>query len=206
MTDSLEDQYVELRQRFLSPVAERIQEYLETLLANEERVDRISARAKAVDRFLEKAAKTKEDGSAKYNDPIHEIQDMVGARIITFYLSDVQSIADKVCPYFKGIERKALVPDSEDKFGYEGQHFIFFIPRDVIADDECSDDDPKFFELQIKTLFQHAWGEASHDLAYKAASPLTSDQKRRVAYAAAQAWGGDRILQDIYDETVQGGQ
>lgn len=78
-----------------------------------------------------------------------------------------------------------------------------FIPSDVISDDEFGDDDPKFFELQIKTVFQHAWGEASHDFAYKSETPLSSDQKRRVAYAAAQAWGGDRIFEDLFKEIQQ---
>ena len=33
---------------------------------------------------------------------------------------------------------------------------------------------PRFFELQVKTLFQHAWSEASHDIAYKPDVPLSS--------------------------------
>ena len=49
---------------------------------------------------------------------------------------------------------------------------------------------PKFFELQIKTLFQHAWSEAEHDLGYKEDKHLNLDQKRRLAFTSAQAWGG----------------
>jgi len=92
-----------------------------------------------------------------------------------------------------------VVPDSPSEFGYEGKHYILFIPQDVrIAseDEEC----PTFFELQIKTLFQHAWGEADHDLIYKPAGRLTSDQRRRVAFTAAQAWGADRIFEELAQE------
>jgi ppGpp synthetase/RelA/SpoT-type nucleotidyltranferase len=62
--------------------------------------------------------------------------------------------------------------------------------------EEC----PTFFELQIKTLFQHAWGEADHDLIYKPSGALTSDQRRRVAFTAAQAWGADRIFEELAQE------
>lgn len=45
-------------------------------------------------------------------------------------------------------------------------------------DDEIKEDESvAFFELQIKTLFQHAWSEAEHDLGYKPSTVLSSDQK-----------------------------
>jgi ppGpp synthetase/RelA/SpoT-type nucleotidyltranferase len=56
---------------------------------------------------------------------------------------------------------------------------------------------PEFFELQIKTLFQHAWSEAHHDIGYKAVRPLTSDERRKMAFTAAQAWGVDVIFEDL---------
>jgi putative GTP pyrophosphokinase len=59
---------------------------------------------------------------------------------------------------------------------------------------------PKFFELQIKTLYQHAFSEASHDLAYKPNVELTRDQKRKVAYTSAQSWGADMVFSELFKE------
>jgi putative GTP pyrophosphokinase len=60
---------------------------------------------------------------------------------------------------------------------------------------------PGFFELQIKTLFQHAWSEADHDLGYKPGDqPLTSEQKRLIAFTSAQAWGADHIFDQLFRE------
>jgi putative GTP pyrophosphokinase len=53
--------------------------------------------------------------------------------------------------------------------------------------------------LQVKTLFEHAWSEAEHDLGYKPGeAPLTPDQKRRLAYTSAQAWGADHIFDELF--------
>jgi len=65
---------------------------------------------------------------------------------------------------------------------------------------------PEFFELQIKTLFQHAWAEAEHDLGYKPPKPLTSIQKRKMAFTAAQAWGADQIFDELSRELAEPGK
>jgi putative GTP pyrophosphokinase len=94
------------------------------------------------------------------------------------------------------------VPDSEREFGYEGRHFILFLPRDVFKDEENESAVISFFELQIKTLFQHAWSESEHDLGYKPTTTLSSDQKRRLAFTAAQAWGADQIFDELFKQTA----
>jgi ppGpp synthetase/RelA/SpoT-type nucleotidyltranferase len=199
---SLKDTYAVRHERVLVPLAARIEAHLKGLFKSFPRIDRISTRAKGVDRFLGKAAKL-EDGKPKYEDPINQIQDQVGARIVTFYASDVERVRVEIEKYFKYIESKKIVPESESEFGYEGRHFILFVPDDLRDETLGSDDAVEFFELQIKTLFQHAWSEAEHDLGYKPSSKLTSDQKRRLAFTAAQAWGADQIFDEMYRQMTE---
>lgn len=194
----LKSQY-ETRFPILSEIAKAIQQDLSDHLKGIDRIDRISSRAKSIDRFVNKAIK-EENGSAKYSDPINQIQDQIGARITCFYLSDVTSISDEILRYYTAIEKKKLIPESTSEFGYVGEHFILNIPTDVIPDGIDRDLIPDFFELQVKTLFQHAWSEASHDLAYKPDKVLEADHKRRVAFTAAQAWGADMIFEELFDE------
>ncbi len=95
-----------------------------------------------------------------------------------------------------------IVPDSIKEFGYEGQHYIFFLPEAIIPNSDFKDNLPPFFELQIKTLFQHAWSEAEHDIGYKPTVKMTSDDKRKIAFTAAQAWGADRIFNELFVQQI----
>lgn len=185
-----------LLQRLATGIENQIREYLNGV----PRIDRIGARAKSIDRFVAKSEKV-ENGQLKYSDPLSQIQDQVGARIITFYLSDVEVVSEVIERYLRPVESKMLIPESEWEFGYFGKHYILFTPTDVIDADMDRADVPDFFELQIKTLFQHAWSEANHDLGYKpGANPLTADEIRRMAFTAAQSWGADRLFNELFQE------
>jgi putative GTP pyrophosphokinase len=202
MTDQeLASEYQARYRQVLVPLAGRLSEMLTEIVAELPRIDRVSARAKGTDRFLTKATKLV-DERRKYDRPLEQIQDQVGARIIAFYLDDVAAVAEVIDRYFRHIEARDLIPESESEFGYVGKHYILAMPEDVYPDGEDEKRTPKFFELQIKTLFQHAWSEAGHDLAYKPTTPLTSLQKRQLAFTAAQAWGADQMFKTLANELL----
>lgn len=199
MTDNIKSVYAERREKILEPVSRRLLELLTDYFRSEPRIDRIATRAKTVPSFVEKAQK-QIDGVPVYNDPLNQIQDQIGARIITFYRSDVERVAALVLKYFRPIEDQLIVPDRDSEFGYFGRHFVLFCPSDVLDPESDRDDGPKFFELQIKTLYQHAWSEANHDLGYKESTALKSEEKRKVAFTAAQSWGADTIFEELFKE------
>jgi ppGpp synthetase/RelA/SpoT-type nucleotidyltranferase len=194
---TLRQQYIKRYNLHLVHLAEELENHIKDTLKDCPRIDRIAARAKSIDRFLKKAEKI-EKGKKKYTDPLNQIQDQIGARIITFYLDDVDRVSKIINDFFSPIEALHHVPDSVSKFGYEGKHYILFLPEDIIDATLPSDEIPKFFELQIKTLFQHAWGEANHDLGYKPERELTKEEQRKMAFTAAQAWGADMIFDELF--------
>jgi putative GTP pyrophosphokinase len=196
----VEEAYRQRYEAVLKPLASALENYLREIFQAEPRIDRIAARPKSIDRFVAKASAVI-GGRPRYSEPLRQIQDQIGARIITFYRSDVERVHAVVMRYFKAIELQDMVPESEWEFGYFGRHFILLIPSDVISASLDKTMVPQFFELQIKTLFQHAWSEANHDLGYKPGlQPLTSDAKRRLAFTSAQAWGADRIFDELFKE------
>lgn len=195
---SLEAEYRSRFEHALTPIAESLQQHVQELLHDTPRIDRVAARPKGIESFLKKAKKQNENGM-KYTNPLVDIQDQIGARIITFYKDDAERVADIVLKYLRPIEDKDKTPESEWEFGYFGRHFILFVPNDVIDPEIPKDMIPTVFELQIKTLFQHAWSESDHDLGYKPGEkPFLPDENRLLALASAQAWGADMIFNDLF--------
>lgn len=201
MTDAeILAEYQSRYDEFLRGTAEKLSGFLTDMLHGIPRIDRITARAKSPDRFLGKALKVdKKTGEMKYTSPFVQIQDQVGARIIVFYKQDVEVVSAEIEKYLRRIETKDVIPDSVKEFGYIGKHYILALPDDVVSDDLDMEKVPQFFELQVKTLFQHAWGEAEHDISYKSKEPLTDLQNRQIAFTAAQAWGADEMFEQLYD-------
>src|SRR5205085_8535748 len=83
----------------------------------------VESRAKTVSSFAEKAVRKHQ----KYDDPVHQLTDLCGARVIT----DTQEEAERVCQF---IRKNFKVDDanSDDKaillgasqFGYRSVHFV----------------------------------------------------------------------------------
>lgn len=192
---TIRDEYLG-RHSILAETSEKLQIYLKKLTSGLPRVDSVSVRAKDPDRYFAKAVKVDEFGQPKYANPKYGIQDQIGARINVLYLSDVECVRLLMVNFMNYIEEAPKSPDDDASFGYFGYHFIFQTPDEIISDDH-REAIPEFFELQIKTLFQHAWSETHHDLGYKTLRKLTSDERRQIAFTAAQAWGADKIFDEL---------
>jgi ppGpp synthetase/RelA/SpoT-type nucleotidyltranferase len=187
------------RYRALEPIAQKLETHLADNLASFSRVDQVRVRVKTVSSFCAKARTKSESGGPKYRDPLNQIQDQVGARVVVYFLEDVAAVSKIVEKYYKAIERQTVVPDSVKEFGYEGKHYIFFIPEEFLLQSSVKNY-PTFFELQVRTLFQHAWSQLEHGLGYKPSKSVPPQERRKTAFTAAQAWGADRIFQELLDD------
>jgi putative GTP pyrophosphokinase len=187
--EKLREDY-ENRFEVLRQTAKLIDEDLRDLLKNLPRIDSISVRPKSIDRFVEKAVRK------KYSRPLDEIQDQIGARVVVFYLEDVTEISKRILAQFRVIENRTVEEEDPTSFSYRAKHFVSLIPREITTKTNVPID---FFELQVSTLFQHAWSEANHDLVYKTNSPKNYDELKLVALGAAHAWGADRIFAELWE-------
>ncbi|HBP09150.1 MULTISPECIES: GTP pyrophosphokinase [unclassified Treponema] len=189
------------RYNFLQEAAKDLKSDLTNTFDNiprtEIHIDRIDTRAKGIDRFVDKALKEK-DGKLKYQNPINEIQDQIGARILVLYLKDVENVGNRIHDYYTNFEDINKEPDNDHEFKYFGRHMILTMPQEI-RDKYGKENIPVVFELQIKTLFQYAWSECEHDLNYKhiEGGELGKEEQRLLALSSAQSWGSDKIFDEL---------
>lgn len=127
-----------------------------------------------------------------YTAPLLEVEDQVAGRITVFFLDDVDLVKDRLRRLFGEVEISERHPERVTEFDYEGFHGIYNIPPQSKPTGWGGRSDlPATFELQVRTLFQHAWAEPQHDIAYKPRVRLTFEERREIAWVAASAWGAD---------------
>jgi ppGpp synthetase/RelA/SpoT-type nucleotidyltranferase len=166
----------------------------------------IEARAKSLESFAEKIIRP----GKNYRNPINEITDFCGVRVITHTLDEVDRMQQVLEEYF--IIDRINSEDKKEKlafreFGYLSRHFIVqlkeFIPLPGF------DDRVKFnhleklkAELQLRTLAQHIWADIYHEMGYKNEFQLPSRWEREFARIAALLENCDRGFQEIKNDMV----
>jgi putative GTP pyrophosphokinase len=170
----------------LVPVTARFVELIRTLL-DDAGINYLSVdgRTKSVASFAAKAARTV-DGRLLYPDPLQQITDQVGVRVITYVHADVAAVAGLLDDELQMLDDRDLGQETarEGRFGYASRHLL------VTPDDTppASYDDLARHRasVQVRTVLQHAWAEFEHDIRYKGTVPAehAPDLDRRFTLAA----------------------
>lgn len=153
-------------------------------------------------RVKEKESLLKKIETKGYKE-IKQITDIIGIRVITFVLDDV----DKICDLLK---KEFTIDDSnsgnkahnlkDNETGYLSVHSIL-----KLGPYRC--DLPEYvrykdfaFEIQVRTILQHAWASMSHDNQYKFTGVLPSKINRRFYLTAGTLEWLDMEFQRLTDE------
>lgn len=170
---------------WLPMASAEIEDYLNRLLTEASITPHnISARSKSIRSFLGKHQQK------NYDNPIKEVTDSVGVRIITYSNTDRDRSAELIRDRF-------IVKDGEDRNpgdekpprlrGYDCQHIIISGEQTQTESDWMLKNGKlsRYFdtfgglEIQIRTVAAHAWAEFEHSRRYKGASYDTmSDQDK----------------------------
>ncbi|WP_110885605.1 GTP pyrophosphokinase [Deinococcus yavapaiensis] len=113
---------------------------------------------------------------------VEDVTDIVAVRVITYFQSDVNVVARElerafVIDWDKSVNKSQL--HDPDRFGYMGVHYVVRFPPELLARPELAPFANIGFEVQIRSILQHAWAEIEHDLGYKSTEAVPRDIRRR---------------------------
>lgn len=166
----------------------------------------VEVRAKSLSSFAQKSVRKAD----KYPDPIRQMTDLCGARVITFTREE----ADRVCRFIREHFRidEANSEDARGRlgtgeFGYMSVHFIVQLRSNRVlgVDLRKKRIGERKAEIQVRTLLQHAWAAMAHDRFYKSEFKVPKPLEREMARVAALLEEGDnefsRVLGalDLYE-------
>ena len=154
----------------------------------------ITGRTKSVASFAEKARRST-GGVRLYPEPLTDIGDQIGVRVITYVHSDVAAVADLLHDQVVVLDDRDMGQETaqEGRFGYASRHLQVTLAGRVV-------------QVQIRTVLQHAWAEFEHDIRYKGTMPdeHARDFDRRFTLAAGLLELADREFTTIRDRLRDG--
>lgn len=159
--DRLKTEYDKLRPRL-----ERLEEEAKFILSSKLKKQRVkihsvSSRVKdfssVYDKLQRKSAKTR----------LHDINDLVGLRVVCLFLSDIEKIGRIIKKEFNVVYEDNRIEGYEvSSFGYMSVHFIAQI-KDEYSGPRYDMIKGQNFEIQIHTVLMDVWAVISHYLTYK---------------------------------------
>jgi predicted RNase H-like nuclease/ppGpp synthetase/RelA/SpoT-type nucleotidyltranferase len=144
----------------------------------------ITARTKSVESFAAKAAQVVDDRRV-FTDPLVEITDQIGLRVITYLREDVDAVATLLSDEMQLLDDRdmGLETAREGRWGYASRHLLVGV-----------EGEQQPASIQVRTVLQHAWAEFEHDIRYKGSIPAehAPDLDRRFTLAAGLLELADR--------------
>jgi len=132
--------------------------------------------------------KQRDSLSRKLNKPdasykkLGDLTDIAGVRVITYFSSDVDRVADIISGEFTvdtehSIDKGALL--DPERFGYLSLHYVVSLSKSYGKLPEDKRLVSLKAEIQIRSILQHAWAEIEHDLGYKSKHAIPIHMRRR---------------------------
>lgn len=157
----------------------------------------ITSRSKTIESFKEKI------NNEKYDDPINQITDLAGIRIITYVEDEVRDVCKLITETFEIDKENSSDKGLElgiDKVGYKSVHYIAKLKNERLLLPEYQSFKDRYFEIQVRTILQHAWAEIEHDRNYKFSGKLPDEITRRFKLLAGLLEISDREFNNIAKE------
>jgi putative GTP pyrophosphokinase len=120
---------------------------------------------------------------------LKSLDDLMGIRVIVLFKSDVEKVGRIISEHFD-VKKEVLSSNRSDvdRFGYGSDHYIVNTNENFKA------------EIQLRTLSQHIWAEASHRLYYKNENTVPRQLRRSIHRTSALLEVVDYELERLREE------
>lgn len=178
LTDTrFKDWISENHQRFTS-LTQSAMLIVENLL-NDERIQylKVDGRTKSLSGCLEKAKRK------KYKKPALQMTDISGIRVIVYFEYDVKKVCQIIENTFRIDWKNSLNKYdglSANELGYRSVHYVCDLGDERGSLREHKNLKGLQFEIQVRTVLQHAWAEIAHDRNYKFSGKLPKHIERKL--------------------------
>lgn len=162
-------------------------------------------RAKTIESFDRKCRKLNDDGSLRYPQPLEQLTDLAGVRVIVFLRDSVNSVCDEINKFFEVVEQEDVGDRvyRQGKFGYQSKHLLIRLGEDRKHLIENLSIQNLICEIQVRTLLQHAWAEMEHDIQYKTEIDVPLDLNKRFSALAGLLEIADREFANIQRDSEE---
>ncbi len=150
----------------------------------------IQSRCKELESFKKKISRP-----GKYNaDPLLEMTDLAGIRVILYYTEDVPLVGKLIQSQFV-LDPKSFMDKSDllepHEFGYQSKHYVVSLRETRTNLPEWKGFEGLKAEIQVRTVLQHAWAAISHAIDYKNEMDVPKTLRRRLFRLSAVLELGD---------------
>jgi len=152
-------------------------DFLKIGLSRYEILPEITYRIKDILSIIKKIKQKQHDKPYSYES----LTDKLGIRVICPFLNDIDNVDKFILKNFQihNVEKKKDKLDF-NKLDYQSNHYDVSIMCSLSEFSKYIQYESMIFEIQVRTLNQHAWASASHALLYKQDIKTTDEMKRKI--------------------------
>lgn len=204
MTDELEERRSAARKWYgqrhvdYEALRRRVHDVLAQSLADRGvEVHAVDSRVKTQEGYVDKCVRLGADGAFKYDDPTSQVTDLAAFRITTYLATQVPQVLATLSEIFGPMAAEPRAFQDLATPGYASLHFVTGLPEARLVFPEYRRFAGMTFEIQVRTILQHAWAQIQHDVIYKGTEEVPDDLRRRLVSLAGLLELADREFADV---------
>ena len=176
----------------------RLESKLKELLSDSRyKIHSVATRVKTRESFRHKISRPD-----KIYNSLWDVTDVLGLRITTYVEDAIEPVAKLIeknfaIDYMNSTDKRRF--DDQTKFGYSSLHYVCSFGSDYSSELPVE----AKFEIQIRTVLQHAWAEIEHDIGFKASDCIPDEIRRRFSRVASLLEIADQEFVSICSDLKQ---